>query len=70
MKQQGGIVPGQQEREPLRQGEKLLTPGAKSDNINDRQRIFLMTLRRAIIMILGALEDLLGIRRSVEKRKR
>ncbi len=49
---------------------KLLTPSAKSDNINDRQRIFLMTLRRAIIMILGALEDWLDVKRSVEKKRR
>lgn len=69
MKQAGGAVP-EKEREPLRSGEKLLTSGPKSDIMDKRQRVLLMTLRQATIMFLGGLEDFLEMARSIPKRKR
>ena len=39
--------------------------------MDERQRILLMTFRQALIMVLGALEDYMGMPRSVvPKRKR
>ena len=51
-------------------GFELLTPGPKSDIIDKRQRVFLMVLRQVLIMLLGGLEDLLELKRSIAKRKR
>lgn len=49
---------------------KILTPQVKPAIIEDKQRVFLMTLRQATIMLLGGLEDLLEMKRSIPKRKR
>ena len=38
--------------------------------IDARQRVFLMAIRQALIMALGALEDYLGVDRSIVPRQR
>lgn len=48
-----------------------LIPRAENVIIPDKQRAFLLVVRQAIIMVLGALEDYLGMERSiVPKHKR
>jgi hypothetical protein len=43
---------------------------APSDTIDCRQRALLMTVRQALIMILGALEDYLEIERTIVPRRK
>lgn len=38
--------------------------------IDDRTRVLLMAVRQALIMILGALEEYLGMERSIIPRKK
>ena len=45
----------------------------KSGTIDAKWRALLMTTRQALIMVLGAIEDFLGLQRSIipgQKRKR
>ncbi len=41
-----------------------------TDSIDARQRVFLMAIRQALIIALGALEDFLGLDRSIVPRHR
>ena len=45
-------------------------PTISPDTIDTRQRVFLMAIRQALIMALGALEDYLGLDRSIVPRHR
>ena len=47
-----------------------LTPARASDNIHPRQRAFLLVVRQALIMVLGALEDYIEIERSIIPKHR
>jgi hypothetical protein len=49
---------------------KLLTRAPKNAIIELDLHAYLMTKRQTLIMELGALEDILGIDRSIPKRKR
>lgn len=41
------------------------------DEISPKLRVFLMVIRQAVIIVLGALEDFLGLERSITpKHKR
>ena len=45
-------------------------PTISPDSIDTRQRVLLMAIRQALIMALGALEDYLGLDRSIVPRHR
>jgi hypothetical protein len=48
-----------------------LTPAKERGyNIEERQRILWMGIRQALIIALGAIEDFLGLERSIIPRKR
>jgi hypothetical protein len=45
-------------------------PTTIHESIDTRQRVLLMAIRQALIMALGALEDYLGLDRSIVPRHR
>lgn len=47
-----------------------MTNGRKFDIMNAETKAFLMTIRKVLREILGALEDYLGMERSIERRIR
>ena len=47
-----------------------MTGGMKPTILDDRTRVLLMALRQALIIALGALEDYLGLQRSIVPRRK
>lgn len=47
-----------------------LKPSKDNANIEDKERAFLLTMRQALLMQLGAIEDRLNIERSVTPKHR
>jgi len=48
----------------------IMQPNISPELTDTRQRVLLMAIRQALIMALGALEDYLGLDRSIVPRHR